>query len=272
VLLQCFTRRREFPGSLVESAVARLSRDPVLPEPLPEHWRHALRAMTSRDPAQRPTRAELVALMRDVVITETTDHRDGVGDLSTGDGSMRGGDTEPFDHSEVLDTLPNEALDRVTAMAARLFSAPIALATVIDDDRTWFTTHYDPAVGDIARHIDLSLGAVHSSEPLVIEDAATDRRVASSPLVTGPLGMRFYVSVPLTRRDGHTIGTLSVIGREPGTASDEQVANLTDLAALVVAQLELRQESLRIAGTTTGSVPHASRVDLDSWSRSPSDR
>ena len=271
VLLQCFTRRREFPGSLVESAVARLSRDPVLPDPLPEHWRHALRAMTRRDPAERPTRAELVALMRDVVITETTDHRDGVADLSVGDGSTRGGDTEPFDHSEVLDTLPNEALDRVTAMAARLFSAPIALATVIDDDRTWFTTHYDPAVGDVARQIDLSQGAVHSSEPLVIEDAATDRRVATSPLVTGPLGMRFYVSVPLTRRDGHTIGTLSVIDREPGTASDEQVANLADLAALVVAQLELRQESLRIAGTTTGNVPHASRADLDTQAWSPSD-
>ena len=47
VLLQCFTRRREFPGSLVESAVARLSRDPVVPEPLPEHWKSLLRAMTA---------------------------------------------------------------------------------------------------------------------------------------------------------------------------------------------------------------------------------
>ncbi|WIB11625.1 serine/threonine-protein kinase [Curtobacterium sp. MCPF17_052] len=54
VLLQCFTRRREFPGSLVESALARLSRDPVVPEPLPDHWKNALAAMTAQDPP-RPT-------------------------------------------------------------------------------------------------------------------------------------------------------------------------------------------------------------------------
>ncbi len=71
VLLQCFTRRREFPGSLVESAIARLSRDPVVPEPLPEHWKHLLRAMTAQDPADRPLGAQLVAMLRDVVITES---------------------------------------------------------------------------------------------------------------------------------------------------------------------------------------------------------
>lgn len=71
VLLQCFTRRREFPGSLVESALARLSRDPVVPEPLPDHWKNALAAMTAQDPRDRPVGAELVALLRDVVITDT---------------------------------------------------------------------------------------------------------------------------------------------------------------------------------------------------------
>ena len=55
VLSQSFTRAIEFPGSMVESAMARLSRDPVIPQLLPPHWRDVLSAVTARDPAHRPT-------------------------------------------------------------------------------------------------------------------------------------------------------------------------------------------------------------------------
>lgn len=58
VLLECLTGRREFPGTAVESATARLSRDPVIPEALGGAWAELLRAMTARDPAQRPTAGE----------------------------------------------------------------------------------------------------------------------------------------------------------------------------------------------------------------------
>jgi eukaryotic-like serine/threonine-protein kinase len=58
VLLECLTGRREFPGTAVESATARLSRDPVIPEALGGAWAELLRAMTARDPARRPTAGE----------------------------------------------------------------------------------------------------------------------------------------------------------------------------------------------------------------------
>ncbi|WP_243768348.1 serine/threonine-protein kinase [Leifsonia sp. TF02-11] len=58
VLLECLTGRREFPGTAVESATGRLSRDPVIPEALGGAWAELLRAMTARDPAQRPTAGE----------------------------------------------------------------------------------------------------------------------------------------------------------------------------------------------------------------------
>jgi GAF domain-containing protein len=87
---------------------------------------------------------------------------------------------------------------------------------------------------------------VPSAVPVVIADGSTDPRVKDSPLVTGPLGLRFYVGVPLTRHDGTTVGTLSVLDTVPRSASHSDIANLQDLAALVVAQLELRRESLRI--------------------------
>lgn len=259
VLLQCFTRRREFPGSLVESAVARLSRDPVIPEPLPEYWRDLLRAMTAQDPAARPHGAELVSLLRQAVIAESGRHRDdelefeagaaGPGDAGSGRTGGGGAGTQPG----VLDTLPDEALHRATAMAARLLDAPMSIASVLDQDRTWFASHFSPDVGEIARQIDLSPAAVPASAPIVIPDCRLDPRTAESALVTGPLGLRFYVGVPLTRHDGTTIGTLSVLGFEPRLVADDEIANLQDLAALVVTQLELRQEGLRVTGEASVS-------------------
>jgi serine/threonine protein kinase len=254
VLLQCFTRQVEFPGSIVESAIARVSRDPVIPEALPEHWRDLLAVMTARNPAARPARQELVAALKQVVIAESARHKD-VEDEAFQPGELP---TESS-HSDVLDTVPNEALHRVTAMAARLFSAPISIVSVIDHDRTWFRSHYGAEVEQIARAVDLSTATVPLEYPVVIEDGRTDPRAQGSSLVTGPLGLRFYVGVPLKRQDGSTIGTLSVLDFVPGTASEAEIANLQDLAALVVAQLELRQEGIR-AGEVSGSVPLPSPV------------
>ncbi|WIB15842.1 GAF domain-containing serine/threonine-protein kinase [Curtobacterium sp. MCPF17_050] len=262
VLLQCFTRRREFPGSLVESALARLSRDPIVPEPLPEHWKQALAAMTAQDPAARPVGGELVALLRHVVLTDTAS--DEPADVAAADaapgrpeagaapasGSVSGeGDGRPT----TLDVLPEEALQRTTAMAARLFDAPIALIEVLDEDREWSQSYVADGVDKSARSITFRNGFAPVPVPVVIPDGSTHPEMRNSPLVTGPLGIRFYVSVPLVRHDGATVGTLAVLDSRPRTADEADMANLRDLAALAVTQLELRQESLRTG--TSDAVP-----------------
>ncbi|WIE66182.1 GAF domain-containing serine/threonine-protein kinase [Curtobacterium sp. MCLR17_036] len=263
VLLQCFTRRREFPGSLVESAVARLSRDPVVPEPLPEHWKRLLTAMTAQDPAARPLGADLVAQLRDVVIAETAG-ADHVVDASDRSAAPAAADA-PADtgHPATLDTLPDEALHRTTAMAARLFDAPIALVEVIDEDRAWSQSYIAEGVDDAARNINFRNGFAPVPVPVVIPDGSTHPEMQHSPLVTGPLGIRFYVSVPLVKHDGSPIGTLAVLDTKPRQATEGDLANLHDLAALAVTQLELRQESLR---ATSDSLPVA-RTDTTRLSR-----
>ena len=65
VLLECLTGNVEFKGSAIESAVARLSRDPQIPVSINSHWRGLLADMTSRDPDQRPTAAEVTAALLD---------------------------------------------------------------------------------------------------------------------------------------------------------------------------------------------------------------
>jgi serine/threonine protein kinase len=63
VLLECLTGQREYPGPAVESAVARLLRNPVIPATLQPPWPDLLRAMTSRQPETRPTAAEVAATL-----------------------------------------------------------------------------------------------------------------------------------------------------------------------------------------------------------------
>lgn len=278
VLLQCFTRRREFPGSLVESAIARLSRDPVVPEPLPEHWKHLLRAMTAQDPADRPLGAQLVAMLRDVVITEsaagdpaapgartdaaaTAVPADAAGTAAPAAAVPAGAaavHAAPADAAAAgarpatFDSLPEESLQRTVAMAARLFDAPIALVDVLDEDREWSQSWIAEGVDEAARNISFRSGFAPVPVPVVIPDGSQHPEMRQSPLVTGPLGIRFYVSVPLLRHDGTAVGTLAVLDVRAREASEADLANLRDLAALAVTQLELRQEGLR---TTSDALP-----------------
>jgi serine/threonine protein kinase len=67
VLLECLTGEREYPGSAVEVALARLSRPPRVPGGLPDGWPGLLTAMTDRDPALRPTCSQVAADLHAIV-------------------------------------------------------------------------------------------------------------------------------------------------------------------------------------------------------------
>ncbi|KZX20309.1 serine/threonine-protein kinase [Rathayibacter tanaceti] len=64
VLLEALTGHREYSGTVLEAALARLHRSPKVPDTLPEEWRTLLAAMTARDPSVRPTADEVAHLLR----------------------------------------------------------------------------------------------------------------------------------------------------------------------------------------------------------------
>jgi sigma-B regulation protein RsbU (phosphoserine phosphatase) len=146
---------------------------------------------------------------------------------------------------KILDTPPDGAFERVTALAARLFEVPIAIVSIVDRDRIWFKSHHGLAVTEVARDSGLCASAILQGEPWIVTDAAIDPRTLANPLVAGALGLRFYLGVPLTTDDGYNLGTLCVIDHKPRTVSDKDVATLRDLAAMVVAELELRRATRR---------------------------
>lgn len=64
VLLEALSGEREYPGTTVESAVARLHRSPRVPEDLPRRLRRALSAATCRHPEERSAADDLALLLR----------------------------------------------------------------------------------------------------------------------------------------------------------------------------------------------------------------
>jgi serine/threonine protein kinase len=63
MLVECLTGQPEYPGTEVESALARLSRAPRIPDSVPANLRAALMAMTRREPAERPDAATCARLL-----------------------------------------------------------------------------------------------------------------------------------------------------------------------------------------------------------------
>lgn len=141
---------------------------------------------------------------------------------------------------DILDTPPDGSFDRVTALAARRFNVPISIVSIVDNDRIWFKSHHGLSVNQIGRDPGLCASAILESEPYILENASIDPRSLANPLVAGDFGLRFYAGVPLRSAEGHNLGTLCVIDKEPRPIDQSQIEDLKDFASIVMDQLEIR--------------------------------
>jgi serine/threonine protein kinase len=242
LLLECFTRTTAFPGTVLESALARLERDPVIPRTLPPGWYEILRAMTERQADARPGIDEVIKTLQQLALQGRSRHSVETAPLSTSEVARM----QAVERYDILDTPPDGAFDRITGLAARLFDAPIAIVSIVDHDRIWFKSRRGVDVDQVQRLGSLSTSAILHDEPWVVTDARTDPAAMTSKAVAGEMGIRFYVAVPLQTADGHNLGTLCVLDYEARPAvTEEEMRNLEDLAAMVMSELELRLATRR---------------------------
>lgn len=147
---------------------------------------------------------------------------------------------------DILDTPPDGAFDRITALAARLLRTPIAIVSIVDHDRIWFKSHHGVEVEQIGRDAGLCASCILQEGPWIIRDAKNDAAALANPLVAGEFGLQFYLGIPLRTCEGYNLGTLCVIDFAPRTPTEQDISVLGDLAAVVMDEIELRL-SARIA-------------------------
>ncbi len=137
----------------------------------------------------------------------------------------------------VLDTESEERFDRLTRMCKRLFGVPIALVSLVDENRQWFKSCVGLGVNETSRDISFCGHAILGNEIFVIPDATRDARFADNPLVLDEPHIRFYAGCPLKSHNGSKLGTLCIIDREPRTLAQEDMETLQDLASMVEREL-----------------------------------
>jgi PAS domain S-box-containing protein len=143
---------------------------------------------------------------------------------------------------KVLDTPPEESFDRLTRLAAQLFGVPVALISLIDADRQWHKSCYGFDARELSREVSFCAHNLVEDDVMVVQDALADARFAHNPLVTADPNVRFYAGAPLITPGGYTLGSLCVLDVTPRTFAAAQQAQLRDLAAMVMDELDLRRE------------------------------
>ena len=142
----------------------------------------------------------------------------------------------------ILDTAFEAGFDGLTKLAAHLLEVPIALISILDADRQWFKSRYGLESPETTREVSFCGHVVQDGALLLVPDAAADARFADNPLVTGDPHIRFYAGTPLRTAEGHVLGTLCAIDRQPRQVSARQLELLRLLADQVMDQLELRRQ------------------------------
>ncbi len=150
----------------------------------------------------------------------------------------------------ILDSLPEERFDRITRMAQRVLGVPIALVSLVDQDRQWFKSRQGLDVTETPRALSFCGHAILGEGEFIIENALDDRRFRDNPLVLKDPNIRFYAGVPIAGPDGGKLGTLCVIDRQPRTMTRADLDVLNDLARMV--EFELVVTQLAITDDLTG--------------------
>lgn len=142
--------------------------------------------------------------------------------------------------------------DRITAIAARVLSAPIAIMSIVDSGREWFKTRFNIDFDQIEKETGRYSSANLYHAAWMPEDATTSPHVLADPAVAAKFGLEFYVAVPLCVKDGTQLGLLCVLDYEKREIGASERATLEDLGAMAMAEFESRMRQY-LAGKYAGT-------------------
>jgi diguanylate cyclase (GGDEF)-like protein len=122
-------------------------------------------------------------------------------------------------------------------MAQRLFNVPIALVSLVDENRQWFKSCIGLTAKETSRDVSFCGHAILDDQIFIIPDTAEDERFADNSLVINEPHIRFYAGCPLRFTDGSRLGTLCIIDTKPRSLSNDDIETLKDLASTAEREL-----------------------------------
>ncbi|MCC6801580.1 MAG: GAF domain-containing protein [Anaerolineae bacterium] len=146
----------------------------------------------------------------------------------------------------LLDTPAEPAFDRLTQLACHILATPIAVISLLDDDREfiksqvglgepWATQREFPLDHSYCQHV------VAARSALFIGDTHRHPQVHDNRL-TLELGAAAFAGIPLALPDGVVVGAFSVFDMQPRIWTDDEIAALTEIAAAASTEIALRSE------------------------------
>ncbi|MBD1874565.1 GAF domain-containing protein [Nodosilinea sp. FACHB-131] len=154
---------------------------------------------------------------------------------------------------DILDTQAEAAFDDLAKLAAYVCGTPIALVSLIDQNRQWFKARVGLDTPETSRDVAFCAHAILEPDVFKVPDALEDQRFVNNPLVTGKPNIRSYFrsyyGVPLVTEAGHALGTLCVLDHFPKDLTEQQLEVLEAIAHQVMSQLELRRSLKALAQT-----------------------
>lgn len=138
---------------------------------------------------------------------------------------------------KILNTHQEERFDRITKLTQRLLDVPVALFSLVDEDRIWFKSRQGLESAEMPRQGTLCDYVLQCETVFVVEDATKDARFRDNPVVTEAPGVRFYAGYPVCAQDGSRLGTLCVLDTVPRQIASEDIDLMQELGQLIEDEL-----------------------------------
>ncbi len=148
---------------------------------------------------------------------------------------------EALNSYHIMDSLSEQEFNAITKLAASICGVPIALISLLDENRQWFKAKFGIDVDETPRNLSFCQHAIMDNKIFEVENALENPLFKENPLVQNAPDIRFYAGAPLIDPNGYNLGTLCVIDKMPKKLTDEQKDALETLASEVVALILLRK-------------------------------
>jgi len=173
----------------------------------------------------------------------------------------------------LLDMPIEERFERITRMVCKFLDVPIALFNLIDEHRQHYKSVRGLGNTDAPLEAAFCTHALNEDEILLVPDTSKDERFFDNPFVDGTLlNVGFYAGCPIHTPNGMPVGTLCAIDTKPRELTDDQLALLHDLAAIIETELKVSSltKAQRELAAELNEAKHLALVDplTRLWNRS----